>query len=106
MDDQTSKVRVVGIGASAGAMDPLKEFFHEIGAETGLAFAVVQHLDPTHVSYMADVLMRHTAMKVTQAEDRSPIEANRVYTIPPNKFLFVRDGMLHLTEPVKRDGLR
>jgi two-component system, chemotaxis family, CheB/CheR fusion protein len=106
MRDRTSDVRVVGIGASAGAMDPLKEFFHEIGSETGLAFVVVQHLDPTHDSYMADVLARQTAMKVVAAADGAPVEANCVYTIPPNKYIFIEDGKLHLTEPVKRDGLR
>src|SRR5438093_4523127 len=45
-------------------------------------------------------------MKVAEAQDESPIQANRIYTIPPNKFLSVRDGTLRLTETVKRDNLR
>ncbi|HZA54299.1 MAG TPA: CheR family methyltransferase [Candidatus Udaeobacter sp.] len=106
MDSQDSAVQVVGIGASAGAMDPLREFFSELPADGGLAFVVVQHLDPTHVSYMASLLAKHTTMKVAEAQDQTNVQANCVYTIPPNKFLFIRDGMLHLTEPVKRDGLR
>jgi two-component system, chemotaxis family, CheB/CheR fusion protein len=106
MDEPVSSVRVVGIGASAGGIDSLKEFFSEMPADSGLAFVVVQHLDPTHASYMAGLLARQTTMKVAEAQDESPIQANRIYTIPPNKFLSVRDGMLRLTEAVKRDGLR
>src|SRR5438094_9230697 len=75
-------------------------------ADSGLAFVVVQHLAPAHASHMAGLLARQTTMKVAEAQDESPILANRIYTIPPNKFLSVRDGMLRLTEAVKRDGLR
>lgn len=84
----------------------MKEFFTAMPADSGLGFVVVQHLDPDHMSYMASLLAKCTDMTVVQAEDRSPIRRNCVYTIPPNKFLFVKDGMLHLTEPVKRDGIR
>src|SRR5687768_15599592 len=106
MNDQRRNPRVVGIGASAGAMDPLKEFFTRTGAETGLAFVVVQHLDPNRVSYMSEVLARQTGMKVLEATDRAPVEANCVYTIPPNKFISLESGVLRLSEPIKRDGLR
>ncbi|HEY2987085.1 MAG TPA: CheR family methyltransferase, partial [Candidatus Binatia bacterium] len=106
MNPEGSSTQVVGIGASAGGLDALKEFFTAMPADSGLGFVVVQHLDPGHVSYMASLLAKCTDMRVVQAEDRSPIERNCVYTIPPNKFLFVKDGMLHLTEPVKRDGIR
>src|SRR5213076_1179664 len=94
MDEPVSSVRVVGIGASAGGIDSLKEFFSEMPADSGLTFVVVQHLDPTHASHMAGLLARQTTMKVAEAQDESPILANRIYTIPPNKFLSVRDGML------------
>jgi two-component system, chemotaxis family, CheB/CheR fusion protein len=106
MNDPRRHPRVVGIGASAGAMDPLKEFFTRTGAETGLAFVVVQHLDPNHVSYMSEVLARETGMKVIEATDRAPVQANCVYTIPPNKYISLDDGVLRLTEPIKRNGLR
>jgi two-component system, chemotaxis family, CheB/CheR fusion protein len=106
MNDPGRNPRVVGIGASAGAMDPLKEFFTRIGTETGLAFIVVQHLDPNHVSYMSEVLARQTGMKVVQATDRAPVQADRVYTIPPNKFISIEDSVLHLSEPIKRGGLK
>ena len=106
MTDRSSEFRIVGIGASAGAMDPLKEFFHEIGSETGLAFVVVQHLDPAHSSHMAEILARQTRMKVFEAADRAPVKPNCVYTIPPNKYISIEDGVLRLSEPIKRDGLR
>ncbi|MBI4523060.1 MAG: PAS domain-containing protein [Deltaproteobacteria bacterium] len=106
MNAEGSTIRVVGIGASAGGMDALKEFFAEMPSASGLAFVVIQHLDPAHVSYMAGLLAKCTAMNVVQAEDRIPVEADCVYTIPPGKFLLIRDGILRLTEAVKRDGLR
>jgi two-component system, chemotaxis family, CheB/CheR fusion protein len=106
MNDSRRNPRVVGIGASAGAMDPLKEFFTRTGAETGLAFVVVQHLDPNHVSYMSEVLARQTGMKVIEATDRAWVQANCVYTIPPNKFISLDEGVLRLSEPIKHDGLR
>ena len=99
-------MQVVGIGASAGSIDPLREFFRELPVDSGLAFVVIQHLDPTHVSYMASLLGKNTTLKVAEAQDQSTVEANCVYTIPPNKFLIIRDGMLHLTDPIKCDGLR
>jgi two-component system CheB/CheR fusion protein len=87
-------------------MDPLKEFFTTIGSESGLAFVVVQHLDPNHISYMSEVLARQTGMKVIEATDRAEVKANCVYTIPPKKYISLEDGVLRLSEPIKRDGLR
>ena len=106
MNEQNSNVRVVGIGASAGGIDALKDFFAAMPADTGMAFVVIQHLDPDHVSYMAGLLARHTTIAVAQAEDGMEVRANSVYTIPPNTFLFIQEGKLHLTEPIKRDGIR
>jgi signal transduction histidine kinase len=67
--------------------------------DSGLAFLVVQHLDPTHRSEIAGLLGRHTSMPVTMAEDGEPIRPNHVYTIPPNRYLAVEDGKLSLTVP-------
>ena len=106
MNDEAPKLQVVGIGASAGGIESLKDFFSEMPDDSGLAFVVVQHLDPNHASYMADLLGRQTKMKVAPAQEGSPVRSNCVYTIPPNKFLSIEDGVLHLTDPIKRDGLR
>jgi two-component system, chemotaxis family, CheB/CheR fusion protein len=106
MNGQSSNVRIVGIGASAGGIDALKEFFATMPADAGMALVVIQHLDPGHVSYMASLLAKYTTMTVVQAEDGMEIRANSVYTIPPNKFLLIKENKLHLTEPIKRDGIR
>ena len=97
---------IVGIGTSAGGLEVLKEFFTAMPADSGMAFVVIQHLDPSHVSHMAEILAKFTDMRVVQADDQMALDTNSVYTIPPNKFLGLVDGMLHLTEPVKRDGVR
>lgn len=102
----TQEIQIIGLGASAGGMQPLKDFFEAMPAGVGLAFVVIQHLDPQHESYMASILGRCTKMKVAQAEDNLPVETNCVYTLPPNKYLSVKDGTLHLSEPIKSDGLR
>src|ERR1051325_6773496 len=106
METLNQQLKIVGLGASAGGMQPLKEFFEAMPSDSGLAFVVIQHLDPRHESHMARILARCTQMNVSQAEEGSPIEANCVYTIPPNKFLSLKEGDLHLSEPIKSDGLR
>ena len=106
MDTQDSDLIVVGIGTSAGGLQSLKEFFSAMPIDSDLAFVVIQHLDPHHVSYMADLLAKCTKMTVVQAEDGMPVEANSVYTIPPNRFLTIRNSHLCLTEPVKHGGAR
>ncbi len=95
---------VVGIGASAGGLSALQELIGALPDEPGMAFIVIQHLAPTHSSHMADILARSTAMKVSEAGDGVRIEANQVYTIPPDKFLRVEDGVLRLSEPFREEG--
>ena len=63
-------------------------------------------MGPAQVSYMAGLLAKHTMMAVTPAEDGVEVRANSVYTIPPNTSLFIKEGKLHLTDPIKRDGIR
>ena len=97
---------IVGIGASAGGLDALKQFFAALPAASGMAFVVLQHLDPTHESLMAELLARHTRMTVQQAQDGMSVQPNCVYMIPPNRYLYVRSGQLHLTEPTEQRGRR
>ena len=97
---------VVGIGASAGGLDAFERFFTAMPADSGMAFVLVQHLDPTHQSLTAQLLGRRTAMPVIEAEDRMPVEANHVYIIPPNTSLTISGSVLRLSEPVLQRGLR
>ncbi|HXC61626.1 MAG TPA: chemotaxis protein CheB, partial [Nitrospiria bacterium] len=89
---------VAGIGASAGGLEALEEFFRHTPIDTGLAFVVVQHLDPSHKSIMVELLQRCTKMQVHQVEDGMLIRPNFVYVIPPNKQLAVLHGKLHLID--------
>lgn len=101
-----SKFPIVGVGASAGGLEALKQFFSVMPNETGLAFVLVQHLDPNHNSLMADLLAKYTRMPVAQAQDGAKVAANHVYIIPPNHYLSIRSGLLHLSPPTERRGMR
>ncbi|MFZ1109053.1 MAG: chemotaxis protein CheB [Rhodomicrobium sp.] len=97
---------IVGIGASAGGLDAFKALLTALPPDTGMAFVLVQHLDPIHVSLMAGLLSSHTAMPVTQAAEGASVEPNRVYLIPPGVSLAVSGGKLHLTGLAERHGTR
>ena len=74
---------IIGIGASAGGLEALQQFFSYMPANSGLSFAVVQHLSPDYKSLMADILGKHTEMTVCQAENKMPVVPDTVYLIPP-----------------------
>jgi two-component system CheB/CheR fusion protein len=96
---------VVGIGASAGGLEALEHFLSNVPPSSGLAFVVVQHLDPTHKGMLPELLQRVTPMKVVEATNRMPIEPDCVYVIPPNKELSVLHGALHLLDTAAPRGL-
>ena len=91
---------VVGIGASAGGLEALALFLAKVPAGSGMAFVIVQHLDPTHKGIMAELLQRTTTMQVVQVKDRTRVQPDCVYVIPPNKDMSVLHGVLHLLAPV------
>ena len=97
---------IVGIGSSAGGLEALEDFFENMPNNCGMAFIVVQHLDPKHESIMNELLQRKTEMKVVLVTDRLKVEINHVYVIPPNKTMSIVNGYLYLTEPIEIDGLR
>lgn len=97
---------IVALGASAGGLEALEQFLGHVPKECGLAFVVVQHLDPTHKGMLAELLQHRTAMPVVQIRDRMKIEPNHVYVIPPNKDLSILHDVLHLLEPAAPRGLR
>ncbi|HMF16463.1 MAG TPA: chemotaxis protein CheB, partial [Gemmataceae bacterium] len=93
---------VVGIGASAGGLDAFKKFFQAMPSNSGMAFVLIPHLDPTHESLMVELLRKYTPMPVQEAGEGMAVEANNVYIIPPNKYLTISKGVLRLTGPVER----
>ncbi len=89
---------VVGIGASAGGLAALREFFDRVPENSGLAFVVVVHLSPDHESHLDDLLQPHVKMPVRQVTETMPLEPDRVYVIPPNANLNTIDTHLRLSE--------
>ncbi len=98
------KGHVVGIGASAGGLEALEQFFGQCPADTGAAFVVVQHLSPDHKSMMGNLLARHTDMPIQVAEDGTRIAADHVYLIPPGNILTLEKDRLRL-RPKRGPGL-
>ncbi|HBA89262.1 MAG TPA: chemotaxis protein CheB [Geobacter sp.] len=97
---------VVGLGASAGGLEALDQFLRQVPKDSGLAFVIVQHLDPTHKGIMAELLQRTTDMEVFQVKDRMAVRPNCVYVIPPNRDMSILRGVLHLFMPTAPRGLR
>ncbi len=102
----TEKFPIIGIGASAGGLEALEQFLSNVPEKSGMAFIVIQHLDPTQKGMLPELLQRITSMKVHQVTDRIPVMINSVYVIPPNTSMSILNGMLHLFEPVESRGMR
>ena len=75
---------IVGVGASAGGLEAFTQLLKQLPADTGMAFVLIQHLDPTHTSFLREALAKATQMTVSQAEDGTRVEPNHVYVIPPD----------------------
>ncbi len=98
--------RIVGLGASAGGLVALEQFLAQVPARSGLAYIVVQHLDPTQKALLPELLQRVTALPVRQAEAQQRIAPDSVYVIGPNTELSVVAGRLQLAPPSEPRGLR
>ena len=98
--------RIVGLGASAGGLASLEQFFSSVPADSALAYIVVQHMDPTRKTLLCSLLQRVTTLPVREAAEGMPVEGNTVYVIPPNSELTVCQGRLHLTHSSHPRGLR
>ena len=99
-------VPVVGVGASAGGLEALERFFSHVPVGSGVAFVVVQHLDPTRKGVLADLLQKSTSLAVAEAADGVPLVADRVYVIPPNRDIEVTGDRLAVREPTEGRGPR
>jgi chemotaxis methyl-accepting protein methylase len=97
---------IVGIGSSAGGLEALTLFLGSVPENSGMAFVIVQHLDPTHKGMMVELLQRCTSMPVVQVKDRLRVKPDCVYVIPPNKDMSILHGVLHLFKPAAPRGLR
>lgn len=89
---RAGRITVVGVGASAGGLEAFTELLGNLSDDTGMAFVLLSHLGDA--SFLSDLLSRATAMPVRQVGQRTPVEPNHVYVIPPLKYLTIRDGVL------------
>ena len=105
-DNRPTPTRIVGSGASAGGLAALEQFFEQVPLRSGLAYIVVQHLDPTQKALLAELLQRVTPMRVCEAVQLLRVAPDCVYVIPPNSDLSVIDGVINLQKPAEQRGLR
>ena len=103
-----SSFPIVGIGASAGGLAAIEAFFSGMPADVdpGMAFVLVQHLDPDHKSILTELIQRTTRMQVSEVKDGMPVQPNCVYIIPPNRDMAFLNGTLQLLEPAAPRGHR
>jgi len=105
LTEDKAKMFVVGIGASAGGLKPIEEFFDHMPTDSGMAFVIVQHLSPDFKSLMDELLARHTSMAIHKVSDKVEIEPNSIYLIPPEKNMAMSNGRLLLTDKAEERGL-
>jgi len=103
---QNNGFPIVGLGASAGGLEAFEQFFRHVPADSGMAFVLVSHLDPSHDSILTEILQRITAMPVVEALDQMQVMPNCVYVIPPNRDMTIFHGALQLTIPEQPHGQR
>jgi len=97
---------IVGMGGSAGSLEAFEQFFRNMPDDSGAAFVLISHLDPTQKGMMPELLQRYTKMKVFEAVDGMKVVPNCVYVIPSNKDMAILHGTLQLLEPTATRGLR
>tara|TARA_R110001592_G_scaffold181747_1_gene424590 strand:+ start:6811 stop:9525 length:2715 start_codon:yes stop_codon:yes gene_type:complete len=104
MPQISHRIPVIGIGASAGGLEALEQFFANVPPDTGMAFVIVQHLDPHHKGTMCELLQRITPIPVQQISDQTVVKANNIYIIAPGFDLSIVNDVLNLLKPTKPHG--
>ena len=94
----TNLFLVVGIGASAGGLEAFKQLIKAIPVDSGMAYILFQHLDPSHDSILCELLQKFTLIPVHEITDNIHVEPDNIYVVPPNKLLTANDGILNLTQ--------
>ncbi|MEY2615189.1 MAG: two-component system, chemotaxis family, CheB/CheR fusion protein [Verrucomicrobiota bacterium] len=89
-------IAVVGVGASAGGLEAFSELLRNLPSKTGMAFILIQHLDPHHPSQLVQILTRETTLTVKEATDEEILRPNQIYIIPPNREMTMKEGTLRL----------
>src|SRR6185312_8895949 len=89
---------IVAIGASAGGLEAIHEFFDSMPDSPNISFIIIQHLSPDYKSLLVELVGRHTEMKVYEAEDHQEIQRKCVYVIPNTKLITIQKNELRLTD--------
>jgi len=105
-EKEAKPTHIVGMGASAGGLEAFEQFFSNMPSDSGLAFILVSHLDPTHISILPELIQRSTDMRVIQVGGGTVVKPNTVYIIPPNSDMAILNGTLQLIEPLPLAGPR
>ncbi|MBK6264140.1 PAS domain S-box protein [Marivirga sp. S37H4] len=98
-----NSIPVIGIGASAGGLEPLEELFTNIDNSAGFAYVVIQHLAPNHKSLMDELLSRHTVLPIHVMENDMKLEANHIYLNPPKKFVTIKGNIIKLNDKADKE---
>lgn len=98
VDKKLPQKYIVGVGASAGGLEALEQFFLSINPNCQMSFIVTQHLSPDFKSFMPEILQRCTDMAIYTAADGMPVEQSALYILPPKKNMIIKNGHLQLTD--------
>src|SRR6266403_1560499 len=104
MKSSKEKFPIVGIGASAGGLEAFTTLLQNLPNNTGMAFVLIQHLDPTHESKLGEILQRISTMPITEVANNTKVKPNHVYVIPPNASMKITEGVLKLFPRKKSQG--
>jgi chemotaxis methyl-accepting protein methylase/signal transduction histidine kinase len=103
---QKDSFHVVGVGASAGGLRALIQLFEHIPSDIGMAFVLVQHLDPTKKSLLPQTLARPTTLPIIEITDGTKVKPNHIYTMPSESYITIKGNVLQLTPRKKRFGFQ
>src|SRR5712671_4455744 len=102
--NRLARFPIVGIGASAGGLEAFSELLRNLPLKTGMAFVLVQHLDPKHTSELREILARTTKIPVVEVTDGTVVRPDHIYVIPPDKVMSIKSGILRLGARVLTHG--
>lgn len=102
--EKNAHIPIVGIGASAGSLEAFEAFVQALPEDFGIAYVLIVHLDPSHVSILPEIIQKKTKMMVSQITDNMKIMPDHIYIIPPNRDLAILNGALQLLEVKKFHG--
>ncbi|RYZ44341.1 MAG: histidine kinase, partial [Sphingobacteriales bacterium] len=97
---------IVGIGASAGGVQALREFFENVPENSGIAYVVILHLSPSYDSQLANILQTVTSMEVKRVDTHTKVEPNKVYVVPPDQHLTMHEGQLSVSKNARLEDRR